>query len=503
MSKKSSANGHHSASQAASAGKPARSRPATASRKAGEDELLRFQWKPQPEGQKIISELVHDIVAACPPAAELVEKMKSHTGTRFIDWIDHIQTPRTEALLGRLQAAGFSHVPHPGADDHWVHHGAMFPPVVLATESDEPVSPASRLGVKVESVSDFLAAWKVPLTSRVEGRIEGLPHSQFRRACAFSGKDAQVWAIERHGYRAFNIPKVDPGTCLKSVEHLEAFRRRKRDFELDADGFRHASDLIDAAINDLGVDWTCDLFFASEREYWQRRNRAAQVQKARQDKLGLGWANHDHHTYRSSRASFKSLMQALHKLGFQDRERFYAGAEAGWGAQVLEQPVAGITIFADVDMSPEELRGNFTRDGLPERKQLGTVGLWCGLHGEAFLQAGMHHLECQFDWHLLKAQLQAEAHIKTMDPFTTFPFLRQAFTEGEKWSVEPRRIFMLLERGQITARQAEQFHKQGALGSHLENLERNDGYKGFNQQGVSSIIAKTDPRKHAFEKTGA
>ena len=35
----------------------------------------------------------------------------------------------------------------------------------------------------------------------------------------------------------------------------------------------------------------------------------------------------------------------------------------------------------------------------------------------------------------------------------------------------------------------------GAIGSHLENLERNDGYKGFNQHGVSDIISRTDPRK--------
>src|SRR3712207_6265746 len=96
--------------------------------------------------------------------------------------------------------------------------------------------------------------------------------------------------------------------------------------------------------SDLGIDRTCELFFAAEREYWQRRNRAAQVQKARQDRLGLGWANHDHHTYRSSREHFAPLIAVLEKLGFQCRERFYAGHDAGWGAQVIEQPVAGITI---------------------------------------------------------------------------------------------------------------------------------------------------------------
>ena len=29
---------------------------------------------------------------------------------------------------------------------------------------------------------------------------------------------------------------------------------------------------------------------------------------------------------------------------------------------------------------------------------------------------------------------------------------------------------------------------------HLEILERNDGYKGFNQTGISEIIRETDPR---------
>ena len=49
-------------------------------------------------------------------------------------------------------------------------------------------------------------------------------------------------------------------------------------------------------------------------------------------------------------------------------------------------------------------------------------------------------------------------------------------------------------RVQITAEQAEKFRLDGAIGSHLEVLERNDGYKGFNQTGINEIIARTDPR---------
>jgi hypothetical protein len=162
----------------------------------------------------------------------------------------------------------------------------------------------------------------------------------------------------------------------------------------------------------------------------------------------------------------------------------------------MEQPVAGITTFNDVDLSPDELMGDFAHDPLPERDHLGTVGLWCGLHGESFNQAGMHHLEAQFDFDALTKQLEKEEGVKTMKPFTNFSYLRQAFTEGERWQVQPGRIERLLKAGLITAQQAKQFREQGTIGSHLENLERNDGFKGFNQTGVSEIIAATDPRKH-------
>ncbi|MCA9291092.1 MAG: hypothetical protein KDA25_08185, partial [Phycisphaerales bacterium] len=229
-----------------------------------------------------------------------------------------------------------------------------------------------------------------------------------------------------------------------------------------------------------------------------RRNRAARVQKSRQDELGLGWANHDHHTYRSSRAGFRSLIEVLEKLGFVCRERFYAGAEAGWGAQVLEQPECRFVIFADVDLSEDEIIGDFAHTGLEPASSLGTVGLWIGLHGESMLQAGMHHLECQFDFEGLRDQLQS-AGVNTMQPFTELPYLRQAFTEGERWAVAEPRLRRLLDAGLITSMQANQFRMQGALGSHLENLERHDGYKGFNQHGVSDIIDRTDPRKQVVE----
>jgi hypothetical protein len=83
-----------------------------------------------------------------------------------------------------------------------------------------------------------------------------------------------------------------------------------------------------------------------------------------------------------------------------------------------------------------------------------------------------------------------------MKPFSDFPFLRQAFTAGERWSVDSRRADRCLAKGWIDAAQHEKFLREGALGSHLEDLQRREGYKGFNQQAVSAIIAETDPRLH-------
>lgn len=443
-----------------------------------------FQWTVQPLAERMVRDILDNAVDRSPFLADLKRRMRDDTGTRLFDWLDHLIVADAGGLRESLRNAGFIGRFAAGAGECFVHEEGIFPALIPSYDG------VTRIAVKVESVADFLAVG--PLT---QGTIEGEPLAPMRRALVASENDVETWIIERHGHRGFNVPAVPAEKALLVLKHAEAFRRRPRSFADDADGFAQAHELVDAAIADLGVDRACDLFFAAEREYWQRRNRAAQVQKARQDRLGLGWANHDHHTYRSSREHFAPLIALLEKLGFHCRERFYAGHDAGWGAQVLEQPTAGVVIFADVDMSPDEVLGDFSHNGLAPRKALGTVGLWCALHGEAFLEAGLHHLECQFDFDALKQQMEGQFGVKVMNPFTNFPHLRQAFTEGEVWPVRPERIERLLGAGRITAEQAKQFREKGALGSHLENLERNQGFKGFNQTGISEIIARTDPRK--------
>jgi hypothetical protein len=457
-------------------------------RKNGAEALMEFSWQRQPEAEKLVREWVKDFLEKCPDAARLAERMRVETGTRFIDWIDHIARPGSNELRERLKQAGYVEDGTTDDSTRFIQPDGMFPPISLWTGGAW-----FEIAVKAESVADFASI------HGVQNDIEGRPLSLYRWLpfCNCATENALLTIVERHGYTGKAVPEFHAEKAVARLHHLEEFRSRRRDFgEAEEAGFELAEGLIDSAIEDLGVDLTCDLFFAAEREYWQRRNRAAQFQKARQDRLGLGWANHDHHTYRCSRKYFSRLIGIWEKLGFQLRERFYAGAEAGWGAQICEQPNAGIITFNDVDLSPDELLNDFAHEPLPERNHLGTVGLWCGLHGESFLQAGMHHLECQFDFDSLRQQMENEGGIKVMKPFTDFPYLRQAFTEGERWPVKEGRLAKLLAKGQISAEQAAQFRANGAIGSHLESLERNEGFKGFNQKGVSEIIAKTDPRRN-------
>lgn len=449
--------------------------------------LEQFKWERQPQAQAFVNQRVDQLLSKLPEAAEFAKRLHAEASVRFVDMVDTIALHPADVELADLARRGWTRQADYAG---WVmldNELGMFPTVAIGTHQ-----PAKSIGImmKVEYVADFL------LTHGLTREIQNPPLSRYRYAEVWRAGDTLLSIVERHGQRLFDCPDhPDPADVL---ETLEAFRLRPREFDFgnEGEGFRTVHALIDEAIPKIGRGFVCDLFFAAEREYWMKRNLAARVQKARQDKFGIGWANHDHHTYRSSRDAFPHLVSVWEKLGFHCRERFYAGMQAGWGAQVMEDPVTNIITFNDVDMSPEELMGDFSHQGFAEKRdKLGTVGLWCGLHGEAFLQAGMHHLEAQFDHHLLTKQLEQEHGIKTMKPFTNFEFLTQAFTEGERWKVSETRLQHLVAKKFITPEQAQQFRTQGALGSHLENLERNDGFKGFNQEGVSEIIAATDPRK--------
>ncbi len=448
-----------------------------------------FDWPLCFEAEQLVSGYVEDFLLRNPFARRLAERMRDETGTDFFEWVDHVVLgpDQTDAL----RAAGFvveEKAESSAGTTVWWHPKAMMPRVLLHGGAGHGGGP-SALAIRPEVLEDFLAAHD--LDTEIAGRFG----ARLRRARVNQENGTLFSAVERLGWRGFVVREPTAEFVSAVLRARELWRTRKRDFAAgDEAGVAHAMVRLDAVLALVDRDAACELFFAEERVYWEARNRAAQVQKRRQDRLGLGWGNHDHHTFRCSRRHFTDLMLFLDRLGFRKRERYYAGAQAGWGAQISEQPVAGIVVFADVDLMPEETAIDFSSQRLPVALQLGTVGLWCGLHGDSFLQAGMHHLEARFDFARARDQLAKEG-VATMKPFSDFDFLRQAFTEGERWTVRPARVEALRAAGLVTAAQAEGFLRDGAIGSHLENLQRKGGFKGFNQKSVSVIIAATDPRK--------
>ena len=219
---------------------------------------------------------MEDFERHCPAGTRLGEQMRELTGTRFFDWIDAIGLPDSPEMRRQLEENGYK--AELSNEDAPVFRNAegVFPRIVLRGER------AVEVVLKVDSVADFLAA------NQIEAAVEGAPFAPLRRAVIAKTGSAVLSVAERRGAWRWTAEARDVEKSLCAAEHFEEFRRRKRRLEEEADGFNHAAEMIRAAIGELGVDQTCSLFFAAEREFWQRRNQAAQVQKHRAGFAGAG-----------------------------------------------------------------------------------------------------------------------------------------------------------------------------------------------------------------------
>ena len=109
------------------------------------------------------------------------------------------------------------------------------------------------------------------------------------------------------------------------------------------------------------------------------------------------------------------------------------------------------------------------------------------------LEAGIHHLALRVAFDRARQDLHSRGH-GVMGAFSNFPYLKQCFTVAEPWAVDQGRAKALLEAGTISTTDFDRFGAAGAVGSHVELIERCEGFKGFNKDSVSRIITDTDPR---------
>ena len=221
---------------------------------------------PNPNRLNFCNSFLASFLASCPAAVSLANRLRDETGTRLWDLIDHVAVPADTVTDEQLSQLGFVHSP---AGDHaWIHPQGMFPTIVADGRS------RAKVALAVESVADFLAAHGME-----DVPIAGEPFASLRKAKIDGSPVAELWVVERHGWRGFDSRPLSTHQLHALAHHAEAFRRRARHFQHAEHGFAHAQELVSRAVDDLGVDRACDLFFSAERQYWQRRNRAGQVQK--------------------------------------------------------------------------------------------------------------------------------------------------------------------------------------------------------------------------------
>lgn len=434
------------------------------------------QWTTHPGAERLLEEILQDAFRRCLAAADFRDRLLAGAAVRLRDILDHVIFT-DPALTADLERHGWRAI---GGGVHR-HDEGMFPDFVAGD--------GFAIAFRVESMDAFLKA------QGLHAVIAGKPLAPLRLARVYKGDGVEFLAVERNGHPGHELPTVSDDDIRAAHLHLQTFRARRREFAEIAEGFDHTEALVDAAVGDLGPHWTSVLFSRADREHWMQHCDAGRYQKGRQDRLGIGWSNLDHVAYDASRHCFKQTIRVLEKLGYECRELFYAGDAAGWGSQILEQPVLRSTIFADIDLAPEELDIDFAHMDLAPLPRHRRAGMWCAMHGESLLEGGINHVAGLYDQRRLRSQLIA-AGFTMMEPFSDFDHLYQELTVGEWRAVDPRVIDRLEAEGHMSAAEAENFRLHGAIGNHLENMERNEGYKGFNQPGIDDVLRKIDPRRN-------
>ena len=112
-------------------------------------------------------------------------------GTRFIDWIDHIRLNRRDRRVAQLERRGISTSQASRMPATvYVNASGVFP-AVLAWDG------GTEIGIKVESVADFLAA------NQLQRDVLGGPLAVLRTCAVYAAQDCALTIVERHGTRDF------------------------------------------------------------------------------------------------------------------------------------------------------------------------------------------------------------------------------------------------------------------------------------------------------------
>src|SRR3972149_2274006 len=101
--------------------------------RSAQNMLKVFQWRPQPEAARLVDEILGQYCGRCLAAQRLCEVLYRETGTRLMDWIDHVAVPAKADVDPRLRRAGF--LPEgTGPRGGWRPAGGLFPQIGVRGE---------------------------------------------------------------------------------------------------------------------------------------------------------------------------------------------------------------------------------------------------------------------------------------------------------------------------------------------------------------------------------
>jgi hypothetical protein len=200
-------------------------------------------WSPQPEAAAIARDLLDEACQVSSRLAEFGRELAERTGTRLFDWVDHFKLPVGHPLADQLRELGFV-----GEDCDlgivWRHPAAMVPPIIVCNATSRTVA------LKVESVDAFLLVngWADKFVDKDDRRgVIGAAGGQLRAARVAYDRGVEVFVVERHGWPNFTTVEDTPEEIDAAERHFEAFRNRRRIFEIETQGYTHAVERIRAA----------------------------------------------------------------------------------------------------------------------------------------------------------------------------------------------------------------------------------------------------------------
>src|SRR5438874_3267426 len=121
----------------------------------------------------------------------------------------------------------------------------MLPRVLIApTNSKYPLA----LGIRPDVLSEFI------VVHDVSNEVEGEPYSRFRRVLVSDENGAQLFAVERRGYRGYTTASV---VLRAYCTARELCQTRRRKWDDAAAGFAHGLDRIRRMIDLVGQDVAC------------------------------------------------------------------------------------------------------------------------------------------------------------------------------------------------------------------------------------------------------